>query len=76
MTKDEVKIIFAPKIKGNNLQLLDGCIVDIEKFAIRFANTPANYSDLLYANGYVDADNQGMGYKPFFDQCKEEGILI
>lgn len=72
MTKTDVENVFKNKISVGRIDLGGGVTVDVDVFALLFANAPANplYNDLM------QIDNGKMGYKPFFDQCKAEGILI
>lgn len=71
MTEIDVRGIFASKIKGDEIKLLGGSTVEVETFAGIFADAPSSptYNDLMI----IDTDTRG--YKPFFDECKNEGVL-
>jgi len=73
MTKNDVIMIFASKLVDHErIDLGGGVTVDIDVFATLFTDAPANptYAQLIAIDAGV------MGYKPFFDQCKTEGILL
>lgn len=74
MNKDDVQRIF----KTDLIDLPNGASVSAEGFALAFREAPSNpsYDDLKSIDGYIDKENQGMGYKKFFDQCKADGILL
>ena len=71
MTETDVITVFATKIKNGSIDLGGGVTVEIEVFATLFADAPSNptYDNLMRI------DDERMGYKPFFDRCKAEGIL-
>ena len=75
----DAKNIFAKYLDGGRI-LLDnkGQSVDLVIFEQKFASASENptYTELMVIDGYVDENNQGMGYKNFFDKCKVEGILL
>ena len=77
VTVDDVKRIFEAKIDKGMLKLPDGSFIDVTGFATIFASAPSDptYDDLMIIDGYVDDENPGKGYKPFFDQCRNDGLF-
>lgn len=71
MTSENVQTVFATKIIGDIINLPNGSFVDVESFVILFADAP---SDPTY-NDLVEIDGGNLGYIPFFDQCKDDGLL-
>lgn len=71
MTEQAVRDIFKGKIKGDYIELYPFCTVEIDTFALIFSDAPDSptYDEL------VAIDGGDLGYIPFFDQCKAEGIL-
>jgi hypothetical protein len=77
MTRDNVVEKFNKYIVNGTYLDLNNGIVSIDVFTEKFniASSNPTYSEMLAIDGYVDDTNQGMGYKPFLDKCKSEGIL-
>ena len=74
MTKDDVKLIFASKIQGDKdngvISLPGGATVPIDFFANRFSSV-----EIPTYDNFVAFDGGIIGYIPFFNECKQEGIL-
>jgi hypothetical protein len=71
MTEDKVREIFHSKITEDKIILAIGQFISVSDFAALFISVPTgNYE------GFMSVDNNEMGYKAFFDQCKAEGILL
>ena len=75
--ENSIKTIFASKIIDGRLYLDDKQYITVADFANEFSNvSEITYDNLITANGYIDEEQTGKGYKPFLDQCKTEGILL
>lgn len=69
MIERDVREVFQSVIKGENIILGHGVMVTIDKFCDLFDGVAIKYQALM------EADQGKMGYAPFFQQCKEQGIL-
>ena len=69
MTADSVRELFGV---FETIHIRKNITVNVEDFARLFADASENptYDELVN----IDIEN-GYGYKPFFDKCKEEGLL-
>ena len=77
MTEKEVKMVFAKKITDGRIYVGVNQYISPAEFMTTFNDVAEiSYDNLITANGYIDEEQTGKGYKSFFDQCKAEGILI
>jgi hypothetical protein len=68
MTADNVCTVFGVT---DTIKLNETSVVEVDVFAALFsaASESPTYDELVAIDGGI------MGYKPFFDQCKENGLL-
>ena len=69
MTEDDVRTVFG--LKSDTIKINGNVIVDVSVFASLFKDAPTNptYDDL------IEIDGGRLGYIPFLDELKDEGIL-
>jgi len=71
-----IREIFDNYVMGESIVISKNTAVSLEVFTEIFGGVDQpNYQMFLDANGYVDEENTGKGYKSFFDKCKSKGIL-
>lgn len=68
MTADNVRVVFGVT---DTIRLNETSVVDVDVFATLFsaASESPTYDELVAIDGGV------MGYIPFFDRCKADGLL-
>ena len=71
MQEATVYNVFKKMINGDEIILGAGRVVSVSKFTELFsgASDAPTYDELVAIDGGI------MGYIPFFDRCKDEGIL-
>ena len=66
---EQIYAVFEPVISGDRINLQDGSSVAVSLFAQIFEGCELTYNCL------AERDGGEKGYMPFFEYCKENGIL-
>ena len=71
MTKTDVMFVFGALVQSGAMNIGVGQTVEIDDFISLFGEV-ANTKDY---QSYIEIDESTLGYKNFFDECLEKGIL-
>lgn len=75
MTRETVDNVLASKITDGRITIGTGITVEIDSFVTLFSECDWDYESLIAADADPSGETIGKGYKPFFDQCKADGLL-
>lgn len=70
MTRDDVIQVFGPYVVGDAIMIGAHVQVSVEDFVALFGESDGTYESLCMVD-----ETKGLGYRSFFDRCKDEGIL-